>query len=670
MPELPGGLRGREPVRELIHDCLALPPGADRPVTVLLGPTGIGATDLHAYVKERFAPDTPCAYLNFDAAAGLDIRTVLGGLARELERKLTNYKEPGFPRFIVGLLTTGTPMEDLLRAHSRRRLPRLIRDELRTLEGRYGSFLGQLAEALAEALDAPPGVSDAAAAVLSSVTPRTGQLPWRALNRGIGWYGDGRIPPCADPADALVELNSWQHRSDDGRENGPRDVERVLFRAFLADLREHAKGWLNHRAFLLLLDNCHTETGRRFLELLLEARHEDKAARRGCDPLVTLASVHRWLPEWGPATGVQWALRPQDSDLASLAHWEAGRGGESSDEFWWYPLELRPLRLADTRVLCAGAPRRPDIVPGVQRLTGGLPWAVRHAVGALLRAAREHPAPEEDPYALLRRVPGLPPAPPVPGPDPGAPTLARASLGYLLEDLADEPGSDRRATLVRWSAARDLSVCAQVFGTGAGDHGEPLPGLLRERWLLAAEDGRLVLHPWLRRLLLWELAADEEMWRDSHARLAAHYRTVRERTAERTPGGDPELEEMYHRLALGETEPVAGLLARRFAESGSEDFIRDLDLVTSAPNRLDKTVPPLRLLDSLTTGSHAPAMSPEAVVRRLVVARWIWSDPLSDPGRRLNAVIASNFDHLAAMRSSGIVPLYDEAVRYRQWRDE
>ncbi|MZE75677.1 hypothetical protein GTY57_01150, partial [Streptomyces sp. SID5475] len=358
MPELPGGLRGREPVRELIRDCLALPPGADRPVTVLLGPTGIGATDLHAYVKERFAPDTPCAYLNFDAAAGLDIRTVLGGLARELERKLTNYKEPGFPRFIVGLLTTGTPMEDLLRAHSRRRLPRLIRDELRNREGRYGSFLGQLAEVLAEALDAPPGVSDAAAAVLSSVTPRTGQLPWRALNRGIGWYGDGRIPPCADPADALVELNSWQHRSDDGRENGPRDVERVLLRAFLADLREHAKGWLNHRAFLLLLDNCHTETGRRFLELLLEARHEDKAARRGCDPLVTLASVHRWLPEWGPATGVQWALRPQDSDLASLAHWEAGRGSESSDDFWWYPLELRPLRLADTRVLSAGAPRR------------------------------------------------------------------------------------------------------------------------------------------------------------------------------------------------------------------------------------------------------------------------------------------------------------------------
>lgn len=258
----------------------------------------------------------------------------------------------------------------------------------------------------------------------------------------------------------------------------------------------------------------------------------------------------------------------------------------------------------------------------------------------------------------------------MPGPDAGAPTLAQASLGYLLEDLADEPGSDRRAVLVRWSAARDLSVCAQVFGTGTGDHGEPLPGLLRERWLLAAEDGRLVLHPWLRRLLLWELAADEEMWRDSHARLAAHFRTGRERPSELTPGTDMELEEMYHRLALGETEPVAALLARRFTERGSEDFIRDLDLVTSAPNRLDKAVPPLRLLESLTTGSDTPAMSPEAVIRRLVVARWIWSDPLSDPGRRLNAVIAGNYDHLAAMRSSGIVPLYDEAVRYRQWRDE
>ncbi|NJQ03927.1 hypothetical protein [Streptomyces zingiberis] len=671
MPEPPGELRGRVPVLELVRDCLALPPGADRPLTVLLGPTGIGATDLLARAKEKFAPGTPCAYLNFDAASGLDMRTVLGGLARELERKLTDYKEPSFPRFIVGLLATGTPVDELVRAQARRRVPRLIRDELRNREGRYGSFLGQLAEVLAEALDAPPGVSDAAGAVLSSVTPRTGQLPWRALGRGIAWYGGGRIPPCADPADALVELNSWQHGGDGGREQGPQDVERVLLSAFLADLREHAKGWLNHRSFLVLLDNCHTDTGRRFLNLLLEARQEDKAARRGCDPLVTLASIHRWLPEWGPSTGVQWGLRPHDSDLASLAHWRDGRPGESSAEFWWYPLTLRPLRTADTRVFCAEAPRRPDIVPGVQRLTGGLPWAVRHTVSTLLRAAREGEAAEDDPYRRLRQVPGLPPAPPVPGPDPAAPTLAVASLGHLLEDLADEPGSDRRATLVRWSAARDLSVCARVFAGHPGDQGEPLSARLRERWLLSlSQDGRLVLHPWLRRLLLWELAADERAWRESHEALAAYYRAESSRPPQVAPGKDMALEEAYHRLALGETEPVAALLTQRFTEGSGEGFIRDLELVTSAPNRLDKSLPPLRLLDTLTSVGGAPAMTPEGVIRRLVVARWIWNDPLSDPGRRLSTVIAGNFDHLAALRGSGIVPLYDEAIRYRQWRDE
>lgn len=671
MAEPMGGLRGRAPVLELIRDCLALPPEADRPLTMLLGPSGIGASETHATAKRMFAPGAPCAYFNFDAGDGLGIRAVLGALARELGRSKTDYKEPSFPRLIVGLLATGTALDALHRAHDRRRVSQLIRTELQARERQYGSFLGPLAEVVSVALGAPPGVSETAAAVLGSVTSRHRQLSRRQLSHGVAWYGDGRIPPCEDPADALVELNSWQH-GPEGAGKGPADVDRFLLRAFLADLREHARGWLNHRSFLLLLDNGHTELGRRFLELLLEARQEDRAARRGCDPLVVVASVHQWLPEWGPANGVHWNLRPAWSDLASLEHWKAHRVGDGGPDFWWYPLELRPLLLSDTRAECAAAPQRADVASAVQRLTGGLPWAVRHTLAALRDASSSAATTaEDDPYLLLRQVPGLPFTLPRPGPAPAPPTLALASLGYLLDELADEPGSDRRAVLVRWSAARDLSVCGQVFGADGGS--ERLFAGLRERWLLTVtEGGRAVLHPWLRRLLLWELAADETQWRNAHERLCDYFAQERD-----GPGGpdsgrrdESRLEELYHQLALGRTADVAAALTQRFAERGTAAWIRDFNLVTSAPNRLDKTMPPLWLLDSLIPGDGGGVLTRGGVIQRLVIARWIWSDPLSDPGRRLNPVLAGDFDHLAALRSNGVVPLYDESARYQQWRDQ
>ncbi|PGH47640.1 hypothetical protein [Streptomyces sp. Ru87] len=673
MPDQLVGLRGREPVLQLVRDCLALPPDADRPVTVLLGPSGIGATDLHAGIKEQLAPEVPCAYLNFlraDAGGGLPLRTVLAGVLRELGRKMRDFSEPAFPRLLVGLIATEAPLDSHHRPQDRRSVSKLVRDRLRGPQGqgRYDSLLGPVTEVMGGLFGAPPGVSEATREVLSAVAPRPGRIPRRLLARGIAWYGGGRVPPSEEPADALLDLNSWQHGTG-GQVKGPEDVERVLLRAFLADLRDHARGLLHHRSFLLLLDNCHTEAGRKFLRMLLELRHEDQVNRQGCDPLVTVASVHRWLDEWGPYTGAQWNPEPVESDRASLDHWAATRSASGTEDYWWYPLELRPLRLTETRDVCAAVPRGEETAPAVQRLTGGLPWAVRHTAATLAAAHREQPPPADDPSLPLRRVPGLRPPHPATGPEQPAPSLADASLGYLLEELAEDPGS--RSVLIRWSAARDLSVCARVLTSGAGHRGSSLRDGLRERWLLSdSEDGRLVLHPWLRRLLLWELGSDEALWRDTHERLAEHYRTGPQGQPEQEPGVDTELEEAYHSLALGRTGPVAALLTRRFTSRTSEEWIRDFDLVTSAPNRLDKSRPPLALLDSLTPGDHGPAMSLASVVHRMVVARWIWSDPLSDPGRRLNAVLASAYDHVAALRSARSSPLYDEAVRYRQWRDQ
>lgn len=665
MPERFGSPRGRAPVLDLVGDCLALAPGEDRPLTVLLGPSGIGASETHAHVKRRYGPDVPCAYLNFEAREeNLDVRAVLGALAQELGRRKKDYKEPCFPRLTVGLLATESPLDGRHPAQNRRQVAQTVHSTLHHRQRRGETWLGPLGEIAGALLGAPPGVSEAAAAALSSVSTKQSQLPRRQIHRGIAWYGDQRITGCEDPADALVGLNLRQHGGDAQGDRSD-EVDRVLLSAFLDDLREHARGWLNHRSFLALLDNGHTAPGRHFLHLLLEQRRKDREQGRDCDPLVVLASVHRWLPAWGPATGDHWGLRPVQSDEASLRHWRRHRLGESTPEHWWYPVRLRELFLADTRAECAAAPLRSDVAPAVQRLTGGLPWAVRHTLDALTAAAPDPAQPCEDAYAALRRVPSLPlPASlPVPGAD-GAParTLAEASLGILLEHLADAPG-DRRPVLRHWAAARDLSVCGRVFP--ADDAGEPLFAGLRERWLLVPSGGAAQLHPWLRRLLLWELAEDADAWRRAHERLRDHFR-------EHTAGREAEaagLEVLYHRLALGDTREVAEDLARRFTAQDCEDWIRALDQVTSAPNRLDKSTPPLRLLDSLLSGEARGTRTLAGVVERIVVARWIWTDPLSDPGRRLNPVLADGFHQLATLRGGGVVPLYDEAARYQQWRD-
>lgn len=48
----------------------------------------------------------------------------------------------------------------------------------------------------------------------------------------------------------------------------------MLFAAFPDDLRHDAQHWFAARSYLLPLDNCHTDQGSTFLELLLRTRHE------------------------------------------------------------------------------------------------------------------------------------------------------------------------------------------------------------------------------------------------------------------------------------------------------------------------------------------------------------------------------------------------------------
>lgn len=122
------GLRGRSGILSLVEECLRLPPGADRPVTMLLGPRGSGASEAHGALMERFGPEHPFAYLDFGGAQSLLPRYALALLARQLERKLPRFGRSRFPLLSLGLLASDQELHIRSLPEGRRAVQRQLRN--------------------------------------------------------------------------------------------------------------------------------------------------------------------------------------------------------------------------------------------------------------------------------------------------------------------------------------------------------------------------------------------------------------------------------------------------------------------------------------------------------------------------------------------------------------
>ncbi|WP_101255766.1 hypothetical protein [Streptomyces barkulensis] len=640
------GMRGRNGILALVAECLDQPPGTERPVTMLVGPRGSGASEAHGAVMGRFGPEHPFAYLNFAADQALLPRYALALIARQLERRLPQYRVSRFPRLTLGLLASDRELRMPDRSQGRRAVQRQLEDFRRQAEDRHGDYLSAFLEVAGSALGAPNGAPAVVAALLRDAAARGGRrLPGRVFAGAPQWFGDHPLVPSRDAWDALLELNMWRHS---GSEQEKRILDRVLFAAFLDDLRHDTARWFAPGSYLLLLDNCHTDQGRLFLELLTGARRDAALTGAVCDPLTVVGSSNRWLENWGSSAGDQWPWRLRGPDRAGLADWRERRPAHDSDDSWWYPLRLRDLTLDEVRTgIELASPRHSGLAPFVYRLTRGLPVAVRQVMDVLdLANTPRRGSGEFDlwlrslPGRRMRRTPHD--------------TLADAALDHLLEDF---PQTQREA-LVRCAAARDLSMGSRVLGAvSPGGAGESLFNEVRSRWLLEPGHAQPRLHPWLRRLLLWRLAADPGEWDAVHELMADHFEA--EGRFEET---------MYHRLAAHRVEDVVEQMAVRFRELSAARWIRLFNAVTSAPNRLPADRSPLELLGELAPEAPTHSITDVSVIRGLVCARWLWSDPLGDPGLRLNSVIAAKYDRLSELRGSEIVALYDEAERYRHWR--
>lgn len=647
------GLRGRSGIVSLVAACLKEPPAAERPVVMLLGPRGSGASEAHSMLMEHFGPEHPFAYVNLGGAQSLLPRYALALLARQLERRLPRYGRSQFPLLTLGLLASDQLLRMNSLAEGRRAIQRQLDAFQERSEERYGDYLAAFFEVAAGAVGAPDGFSTVALTLLQDALRRgRRRLPGRVFggkySAGAAWYGSHPLIRSQDQWEALVELNLWRHEGDEQQQDR---LDRVLFSAFLEDLRRNSARSFMPRSYLLLLDNSHTEYGRRFLDHLIRARHDDAVvAGTDCDPLTVVASSNRWLPRWGPATGDAWPWRLRGPDRASLPDWHEQRPTRDSDDTWWYPLRLRDLSLDEVRIRIelelGGSPELAPftrLTPFVHRLTGGLPRAVRQVLDVL----KQSTAPAEDGPGQDRWLRGLPERTLRVGED--TLTLADAALGHLLRGFDDTA----RGALAECAAARDLSVGTRVLSSG-----ETLFGEIRARWLLLSPGtGTPTLHPWLRRLLLWELGRRPGDWDTVHELLAEHFRT------EHRP-----VLAMYHQLALGRVDEVADHLLLRFPAVPTPQWISEFNVITSAPNRLPVHGGPLDLLAALAPLRPEQAVDAASAIRGLVAARWVWSDPLADPAMRLNDLIADGFTQLSQLRRNDIVALFNEAERYRHWR--
>ncbi|MFF4694790.1 hypothetical protein [Streptomyces chattanoogensis] len=644
MPERTVAVQG---IEELCHAFRARVPDGSAPdapglpVIVALGPRGSGKTTLLRRLG-RQAANRPHAFYNFRSAPPRRPHEVAGRLAYGLSQRIRHQPALLFPRLTLGLFVVDPELS--LDATDRGRARRQLRQALQGPAApprAAADHLTGLAEALKDLnLATIPGIG-----LLASLIRQPPRLPAALTRRtGFAWYADERRPAL----EALIELNQ-----DAKDEAGHAAVDELLCRAFLADLRGEYARRERDRNCLVLLDNIDAMGGREFLDLLVETRSADDRT----DPLLVLATA-------SDARDV----RSRPAEEASPADWERGIPRLRHHSRWrWYHVRIPDLVAPETGRLAAQMPVSPPEAPSlIHDLTLGHRWSVRQ----LLDTAAALPGPDGETVSRLRGMLTEPS-----GPD-------RTILDHLLAGLADE----QRETLVTCSAAREFRTALDAGVVDPDSYDALRDGFGTGMWLTAPApqdatargghvpdppDGRApqppasraVLHPWLRLLLLQELARRPgDRWDEIHGGLRAWFR--------RSNRDEHRVDELYHALALGELDEVVAHLARRLSQLPDTDaWLSELYAITAAPLR--RPVEPDRSA-SLRTDALAQELAPESfgahrALTVLVAALWLASDPRNRlPAARpeLNATIGAMLRDLALHSHPARVDLRHEAEKY------
>ncbi|GAA4526408.1 hypothetical protein [Amycolatopsis samaneae] len=459
----------------------------------------------------------------------------------------------------------------------------------------------------------------------------------RAKSLSLAWYGHRDRDLHPDPLDVLIDLNGWAEAGL------TRQVDQLLWEAFLADLREAFRSSRHASEMTLncmaVLDDCDTPLGQEFVAGLVDARKDRLALGLDpADPLTVVATSRGVLLTGMPAAEVTESDGPDD---------ERASAGSAYEPHWWTRHVLPELSERETGVMVsARAPvqggdvpliEHHQLTPMVYGFTGGHPAATALLVEAIHERPLEH---GDTLLTLLDRA--------EPGRDPDRPLLADSLRKQLLGDFPAYNYED----LVTCAAARTkqhaslLAARGELLVGGINSYREIAPVL----WPASGGAGPAVL----RRLLLRQLAARDD---DEVASWASVVDWFRARCAQE---GDDE-GVLHYAMAAGDLATVSEGLRQRLATDEPHDWVALLRSVTSVPRRPNGTG--LAPMDEL----HAAIDKWSQRLTRLIVARWIAFDPLvSDRRRALHRLIATDYDFVAGLAQGNPEPLLDEADYHRK----
>ncbi|MFF9351472.1 hypothetical protein [Streptomyces sp. NPDC014734] len=655
----------------------------DPPVVVLTGGRGMGKTAVLKQLRHLYREITPAALVDCEAVAPptdpgpgwTPVTGALPELATQLTTRVRAARPVRFPRLSLGLVAVASiswTREDETRAQ---RDLQALGPVLATVGSRGDVATGWVTKVLTKLA---AGVFDSVAPLAGLVAEATVETVLeesfsRFQRRSADWYGsyphaggNGRI--------GLRQLAVDFERGGDLR----RRAEDHLVLALVADL-VHAYQGLSLGARrgrpVLLLDNAHTELGRRLVEPVLRQR-----AAGARDRIVVFASSRVRGHE-----GLTHAVRRRLPEVAHGSHWV--RGSEVSSGI--LAVELTALGPADVRAAfdrhdpVGRAPA--GLARGVHRLTGGRPLGV----ALLAQAAGE---------ALERGAAGAAPGRGGGAPEPGA------LLGHAVELREDRPpvrvADELLARLVPGQRLDVLSVLAAAHGEesarvlatarlrGRSPEGDVA---LRVRDALLAQDWPVgpeffVGDPLLRSLLLHRLRFGDDdhphyaVWRAVHETLRSAY----------APGGHcPSVPHRLHQeLVLGGARGCVTHLRERFTDPDVTGWLDVLRFVASAPypHGPGRSGPDPRRAVAL--GQESAGTLPDAEtglaglgeravelqlrLRRLLHAVWLLSDPLVLPDEEVIEKMAHELRQLSGRHPSGNSVLWDAASHWprdvRAWR--
>jgi hypothetical protein len=607
---------------------------AEQPIMLFWTARGDRGSDLLAHVWAESQGVRPSVRIDLGACGWLEPHELLGRVMFGLAGQIKGYGRLTLPRFALGLVALRVSFEDDNSRHATEQVLRELLTNRHRLKSTTREVLLKLGRDLAAAGLKPDPTEVSYLAAIDATAAALG----RRAHESLAWYRQ-RHTTSRDPLDALIDM---RHTMEVDHEA----IESILCEAFLADLAAAYDGGrfagprTDHP--VVLLDHADSGSGLSLLSMLTAIRHKRLVDRGGTgrsDPLLLLASGHTRFPAGTakPATSTPPALLP---DGGAGAWRERLAAGWADPAHLLLVTELPDLDDDSAEAMCRHLESAvtSDDVTVAERLTGGHPWGFAHVLRTLASARQADGAsgPPLDPRAVLRLADAV---------DPGA-TLATVTAARLLGRVAGALHDE----LVTCSVLPVLDPVSTAVALAA----PPPPGLAEFiRTDLLVAPGARVLHPFLRRVLLDQLADrpihHPDSWRAVHERLREHHEQVGDRVGA-----------LRHGLALGEIEPVVGHLDLRLAELPADRWLAELRAITAAPRMTGHYPGPRGELREL-----AEPVNGDPHLVRLVIAHWIRTDPLGDPTGALDAQIAASLDHMADRAVFQIDRFYDEALAFR-----